>query len=194
MFGDRSLGKKDEFGKLRPPTFAFTSDNSNQAFSGRMTKYKTIYTIFDTGTSFTLIPANYWKAYTEQIVHHFKIEQHIIKDGAFAFFCNEREKFGPLRFLLPGTLNNEKKDIWLEMLPQDYIIELPSKDVVGGLCAIAIRKNKADFFMMGNSFFRGYYAMHDASPKGSLGFVPSAGSSKRMPTFDTIPLQFLEEE
>tara|TARA_B110000285_G_C15021335_1_gene561738 strand:- start:269 stop:451 length:183 start_codon:yes stop_codon:yes gene_type:complete len=60
--------------------------------------------------------------------------------------------------------------------------------VLGGLCAIAIRKNKADFFMMGNSFFRGYYAMHDASPQGSLGFVPSTGSSKRMPSAGTIPL------
>jgi hypothetical protein len=26
MFGDKSLGKKDEFGKYRPPTFAFTAD------------------------------------------------------------------------------------------------------------------------------------------------------------------------
>ena len=89
MFGDSSLGGKDQFGKPQPPTFAFTSDPTAN-FSGRQTPYKTIYTVFDTGTSFTLIPANYWKAWTEQLIHHFKIEQNLIKDGAFAFFCDER--------------------------------------------------------------------------------------------------------
>jgi hypothetical protein len=50
--------------KNKSPKFAFTTDQMAN-FSGRVTPYKTIYTIFDTGTSFTLIPANYWKAYTE---------------------------------------------------------------------------------------------------------------------------------
>jgi hypothetical protein len=90
--------------------------------------------------------------------------------------------------MVPATQNGEKKDVWVEMRPEDYIIELPSKDVLGGLCALAIRKNKADFFMMGNSFFRGYYAMHDASPNGSLAFMPSAGSSKELPMGDDIPI------
>jgi hypothetical protein len=93
-----------------------------------------------------------------------------------------------LKFLVPATQNGEKRDVWVEMRPEDYIIELPSKDVLGGLCALAIRKNKANFFMMGNSFFRGYYAMHNASRDGSLGFIPSSGSSKEMPIGDKIPI------
>jgi len=90
--------------------------------------------------------------------------------------------------MVPATQNGKRVDVWVEMLPQDYIIELPSKDVVGGLCALAIRKNKADFFMMGNSFFRGYYAMHDASPNGSLAFMPAANSKKDTPMADKIPI------
>ena len=34
------------------------------------------------------------------------------------------------------------KDVWVEMRPEDYIIQLKSKDVAGGLCALAIRKRK----------------------------------------------------
>lgn len=52
------------------PSFAFTTDPTAN-FSGRSTPYKSIYSIFDTGTSFTMISGNYWKAFTEQIVHHF---------------------------------------------------------------------------------------------------------------------------
>lgn len=176
----KAVGFGTDVIKGKNGNFAFTSDPVTN-FSGRRTPYKQIYSIFDTGTSFTLIPANYWKPYTEQIIHHFKIEQHIIENGAFAFFCNERNKFKPLRFMFPGTINKEKKDVWLTMNPEDYIIELGNKDVAGGLCALAIRKNKADFFMMGNSFFRGYYAMHDASPNGSLAFTPSSTGGKEAP-------------
>jgi len=176
----KAVGFGTDVIKGKNGNFAFTSDPVTN-FSGRRTPYKQIYSIFDTGTSFTLIPANYWKPYTEQIIHHFKIEQHIIENGAFAFFCNERKKFKPLRFMFPGTINKEKKDVWLTMNPEDYIIELGNKDVAGGLCALAIRKNKADFFMMGNSFFRGYYAMHDASPNGSLAFTPSSTGGKEAP-------------
>lgn len=46
---------------------------------------------------------------------------------------------------------------------------------------MAIRKNRANFFIMGNSFFRGYYAMHDASTEGALAFAPSVGSNKAAP-------------
>lgn len=124
----KAVGFGTDVIKGKNGNFAFTSDPVTN-FSGRKTPYKQIYTIFDTGTSFTLIPANYWKPYTEQIIHHFKIEQHIIENGAFAFFCNERKKFKPLRFLFPGTINKEKKDVWLTMNPEDYIIELGNKDV-----------------------------------------------------------------
>lgn len=46
------------------PDFAFTSDSIARV-AGRGIAYKSIYTIFDTGTSFTMIPANYWKPFTE---------------------------------------------------------------------------------------------------------------------------------
>jgi hypothetical protein len=81
------------------------------------------------------------------------------------------------------------------MDPKDYIIELDTMTVKEGFCAIAFRKNRADFFIMGNSFMRGYYAMHDASPtNGSLSFIPSKNSNKNMPVAGTIPLRFLQEQ
>lgn len=71
QFGEKPLDdEKDQFGKPQMPNFAFTTDPTAN-FSGRSTPYKSLYTIFDTGTSFTMISGNYWKAFTEQIVHHF---------------------------------------------------------------------------------------------------------------------------
>ena len=45
------------------------------------------------------------------------------------------------------------------------------------MCALSVVGNKLDFFILGNSFMRGYYTIH-VMESGTLGIVPNSESSK----------------
>jgi hypothetical protein len=61
-------------------------------------------------------------------------------------------------------------------MPEDYIFDAsPSQDE--SVCALAITSNFEDFFLLGNSFMRGYYTIHDMQD-GFLGTVPNRSSAK----------------
>lgn len=78
---------------------------------------------------------------------------------------------------------------WYEMLPEDYIFDASSKQDMS-LCALAIVANQQNFFLFGNSFLRGYYAIHDMKD-GYLGIAPHATSSKNFVTKGTVPTNVL---
>ena len=66
---------------------------------------------------------------------------------------------------------------WYELLPQDYIFDAsPGQDE--SVCALAITANYDDFFLLGNSFMRGYYIIHDMQD-GYLGTAPNRYSDKQ---------------
>jgi len=65
---------------------------------------------------------------------------------------------------------------WLVMLREDYVF---AEEMGGGekVCGCALAENTADFFLLGNSFLRGYYSIHSLSD-GYLGIVPHTHSTK----------------
>jgi hypothetical protein len=67
-------------------------------------------------------------------------------------------------------------EVWHQMQKEDYVFDA-SEFQDGSVCALAIIENEQDFFLMGNSFLRGYYSIHDMQD-GYIGFVPHETSSK----------------
>ena len=108
--------------------------------------------IFDTGTSFSMIPKTYWDAYTKQIISSFKIENAQVVNGFFSFSCSERTKIQKLSFMFNGY--------WFEMDPNDFVFDA-SEAQDSTTCALAIVQNELEFFILGNSFLRGYYSVHN---------------------------------
>jgi hypothetical protein len=65
---------------------------------------------------------------------------------------------------------------WYQLLPEDYIFDAsPAQDE--SVCALAITANSEEFFLLGNSFMRGYYTIHDMQD-GFLGIAPNRYSDK----------------
>lgn len=67
------------------------------------------------------------------------------------------------------------------------------------MCAFAMRKNQAEFFVMGNTFLRGYYAMFSPSTVkdgagASLGFINQDDSVKGTIERGNVPKEYLAEE
>lgn len=167
---------------------------------------KTMYSIFDTGTSFTLIPASYWKSFYQQVIHHFGIKTATIRAGVMAFNCKEVYNFKSIHFLFEGCTGSclDKTDYWLEAHPNDYIFKIKdtSEKYPEGMCAFAMRKNQAEFFVMGNTFLRGYYAMFGPSTvkadgsvtNASLKFINQDDGTKGQIEVGAVPAEYLAEE
>jgi len=69
------------------------------------------------------------------------------------------------------------------------------------MCAFAMRKNQAEFFVMGNTFLRGYYAMFSPSTvkdgrngEASLGFIKQDDGVKGKIEGGSVPEAYLAEE
>jgi len=78
------------------------------------------------------------------------------------FECADKDKFPTLHFMMD--------EYWFQADPKDYII-VASKN--GEICTMAISSNKQDFLILGNSFLRGYYSIHDME-NGLLGLAPNS--------------------
>jgi hypothetical protein len=65
------------------------------------------------------------------------------------------------------------ENYWLELLPEDYII----KNGESG-CVLGFLPNQgAEYWILGDSFFRGYYTIHD-DKMARIGVVPHSYSTK----------------
>jgi hypothetical protein len=67
-------------------------------------------------------------------------------------------------------------DYWLEIHPNDYILEVNLEGQSG--CIISIMTSPAPYFILGDSFLRGYYTVHDME-NNRIGFAPHKDSPKR---------------
>jgi len=76
---------------------------------------------------------------------------------------------------------------WFQADPKDYIIVVSRNSQI---CTLAISGNKQDFLILGNSFLRGYYSIHDME-RGLLGLVPHSESTKSFPKKGIRPTQEL---
>jgi hypothetical protein len=59
-------------------------------------------TIFNTGTSFTLIPAELWVGYSDRIIRMAGLEKYEIIGGFLAFDCEYRQTMVDLWFMMEG--------------------------------------------------------------------------------------------
>ena len=80
-------------------------------------------------------------------------------------------------------------EYWYQMLPEDFYFDASEYQDLS-VCALAIMSNNMDFFLLGNSFLKGYYSIHDMQD-GYLGLVPHATSKKDFAEFGTIPTDVL---
>jgi hypothetical protein len=72
------------------------------------------------------------------------------------------------------------------MLPQDYIVQSKSNSCLFGF----IPNQGSEFWILGDSFFRGYYTIHD-DVNGRMGIVPHDYSIKRELYWTEVPLNAL---
>lgn len=161
------------------PNYAFATETDLDPELYNTFKFrgdKTYLSIFDTGTSFTMIPPSVWKAYADYLAKQAELEdQWTIKNGILSFPCSLRQKLPSLYFMF-----QDENDIkyWTQMDVKDYVFVAPDETIEGNLvCGLAITGNFGEFFLFGNSFLRGYYTIHDMQ-SGQLGLIPHATSTK----------------
>jgi len=139
--------------------------------------------IFDTGTSLTLVPQSIYKAFVSQLGA--KVQGEPIKvDGPYIFGHCDHLNYPPV-YLMVGVH-------WLEFAAIDYVIK-PSNWQEGDACFIGFMKSPEEFWLLGDTFFRGYYTIHN-DDQNKVGVMPHATSTKSRPEFHTyLPTQELTE-
>lgn len=134
---------------------------------------RTYLTIFNTGTSFTLVPGELWPSWSDHLIQKAELAEYEIIGGFLAFGCENRNNMPHLWFMMEGY--------WLQMHYQDYVFDA-SLNGDQSVCALSIVANSQDFFLMGTSFMRGYYTIHDDRQQngepGFLGLIPHKTSTK----------------
>lgn len=123
--------------------------------------------IFNTGTSFTLVPGELWVGFSDQLIQGAKLSKYEIIGGFLAFECEKRYDMLNIWFMMEGY--------WTQMHFLDYVFDA-SLNGDGSVCALTVVANSQDFFLMGSSFMRGYYTIHDDRQEfgepGYLGLIP----------------------
>ena len=95
-----------------------------------------------------------------------------IKAGFHVSECNYEE--WPSVYLMVSNY-------WLEISPEHYLIDASdARDK--SICIIAFTSNDSNFFLVGDSFFRGFYSIHD-DENDRIGFAPHSESTKSAPVF-----------
>lgn len=126
----------------------------------------------DTGTSCTYFPTLIY----EPIMTIFKelvSGWFIDKYGDLGIPCANIPEMPKINFLYGG--------IWLEMSPEDYIIEFE------GECWACLGENVEDeYILLGDTFLRGWYSVHDHK-NNRFGFVPHSESKKAAPVYGFKP-------
>jgi len=74
----------------------------------------------------------------------------------------------------------------MEMRSEDYVHKLD-----GDLCAFCIDPYDGDYWILGDAFMRGFYAVHDHD-NARFGFVPHKLSpTKQAPVAGTVPIKLI---
>ena len=73
---------------------------------------------------------------------------------------------------------------WFEVRPEDYLHPI---NIGGIICAICITGEDRGGWILGSTFLRGWYSIHDYST-GRMGFVPHANSLKNKATHAVQPI------
>lgn len=132
----------------------------------------------DSGTSCTYFPEPYFSVILDAIkaeLPNWFLDQY----GDVGLPCEEMRN--------APTISFEMGDYWFEMLPEDYVIDM------WGQCWLCLFENSWDeYWLLGDTFLRGYYSVHDYETM-QFGFAPHSRSSKRAP-YRTGDLERLQIE
>jgi len=91
--------------------------------------------------------------------------------------CDERKNFPTISVLV--------QNYWLEIPPEDYIINSTTD------CLLGFMPNQGqEYWILGDSFFRGYYTIHD-DENSRLGIVPHSNSHKSDVQHGQTPSKFI---
>lgn len=136
-------------------------------------------TIFDTGTSMTLVPNSLASHVFGTILAGHRYMQF---NGLYSVSCQNKREFQSMFLMVEGY--------WLEWHPDDYVIEM----VVDGVttCVLGLSANDADYWLLGDSFLRGYYTIHDMA-NDRIGFALHATSDKQEIRAGTNPKRTFTE-
>ena len=104
-------------------------------------------------------------------------------NGMYQISCANKNEFKSIFILIDGY--------WLEFHPDDYILEIENEGVTG--CLLGFGSSDADFWLLGDTFLRGYYSVHDMT-NDRLGFAPHATSKKKKITEGKNPERLYSEE
>lgn len=68
---------------------------------------------------------------------------------------------------------------WMAVEPETYMLnaDTETENADTGICILGIVPNAGDYFLVGDTFLRGFYSVHRMEDM-SLGLVPHAGSNK----------------
>lgn len=81
---------------------------------------------------------------------------------------------------------------WFEMDPNDFVFDA-SEAQDSSTCALAIVQNELEFFILGNSFLRGYYSVFNPD-LNQIGLAPHSASMKPNQLAAPIPSTAMEIE
>lgn len=127
----------------------------------------------DTGTSCLIGPSLEIGYLTQHIVDHLQYYEEDPNWG-IVFNCRDRE-YLPTFELLYGHH-------WFQVRPDDYAVEVSKS----GKCSLCFQERRTnDHWILGSAFMRGLYTIHDYE-KLQMGFVPFAGSQKKVPTYEPV--------
>lgn len=91
-------------------------------------------------------------------------------NGMYQISCANKKEFKSI-FLFVDNY-------WLEIHPDDYILEMLIEGTSEKGCVISIGVSSVNYFILGDSFLRGYYVVHDMQ-NNRIGIAPSLYSSKQ---------------
>jgi len=129
--------------------------------------------IFDSGTSITLVPTTIFEKMMDKLILQMQKDAHIwLQDEGKIYVtrdCDDYTKWPSIDILVESH--------WLQIHPKDYLLDASKKHNQSS-CEIGFMKNSAEFWLLGDAFYRGYYVIHDDA-NDRVGIAPHSNSVKR---------------
>jgi len=134
---------------------------------------KYIAAILDTGTSTTLIPRAIAADFFGRLLQGQRYSQ---LNGMYQISCANKDVFPSIFLMVDGY--------WLEIHPSDYVLDLDIEGQQG--CLLSLMAADIPYFILGDSFLRGYYSVHDHT-NNRIGLAPHNTSPKRRIELGQLP-------
>eukprot|EP00354_Favella_ehrenbergii_P001286 CAMPEP_0170472308 /NCGR_PEP_ID=MMETSP0123-20130129/14364_1 /TAXON_ID=182087 /ORGANISM="Favella ehrenbergii, Strain Fehren 1" /LENGTH=362 /DNA_ID=CAMNT_0010740499 /DNA_START=595 /DNA_END=1684 /DNA_ORIENTATION=+ len=128
--------------------------------------YGQVYSIFDTGSSSVIIPADYFESYLALIYEQMEGDEFEVASGYVLTKCYE--DFPNLYFLFDGR--------WLALHPADYLVDV-SESQDRSMCVLLLSPGSQSFIVMGLPAYMNYYTVHE-DVNNRIGFAPHTTSDK----------------